>query len=74
MALLGRLAGSRDPLRARLSSLFREAARGGVTTLRFCGLATLAGHDDPDLVRSAAGESSPLRFRGAVDAGLAVDR
>ena len=70
--LLGRLAGSRDPLRARLSSLFREAARSGVTTLRFCGLGTLAGHDDPDLVRSAAGELSPLRFRGAVDAGLAL--
>jgi predicted amidohydrolase YtcJ len=69
--LLGRLAGSRDPLRARLSALFREAARGGVTALRFCGLGALAGHDDPDLVRSAAGES-PLRLRGAVDAGLAL--
>lgn len=71
--LLGCLAGSLDRLRARLSTLFSEAARHGVTTLRFCGLGALAGHNnDPDLVRSAAGESSPLRFRGAVDASLAL--
>ncbi len=70
--LAGRLAVSRDPLRARLSALLRGAARRGVTTLRFCGLGALAGHDDPDLVRSAAGESPPLRLRGAVDVDLAL--
>lgn len=59
-------------MHARLSALFAEAARGGVTTLRFCGLGALAGHEDPDLVRSAAGESAPLRVRGAVDADLAL--
>ena len=71
-ALFGCLAGSLDLLQARLSALFSEAARGGVTTLRFCGLGALAGHDDPDLVRSAAGEACPLRFRGAVSANLAL--
>jgi hypothetical protein len=70
--LLGRLRGSREPARARLGALFRAAARGGVTTLRFCGLGALAGRDDPDLMRSAAGESPPLRLRGAVDASLAL--
>jgi predicted amidohydrolase YtcJ len=69
---LGRLAGSRRHLRVRLSALLREAARRGVTTLRFCGLGSLAGHEDPDLVRSAAGESPLLRLRGAVDTSLAL--
>jgi predicted amidohydrolase YtcJ len=70
--LLGRLAGSRHHLGARLSALLREAARRGVTTLRFCGLGSLAGREDPDLVRSAAGESPLLRLRGAVDTNLAL--
>ena len=35
--LLERLARSRHHLTARLGTLFREAARHGVTTLRFCG-------------------------------------
>jgi predicted amidohydrolase YtcJ len=70
--LLRRLARSRDPLRARLSALFGEAARYGVTTLRLCGLGAFAGEDDPDLVRSATGESPPLRLRGAVAANLAL--
>jgi hypothetical protein len=69
---LGRLAGSRRHLRVRLSALLREAARGGVTTLRFCGLGSLAGYEDPDLVRSAARESPLLRLRGAVDTSLAL--
>jgi len=71
-SLLRRLAGSRDPLRARLGALFGEAARRGVTTLRFCGLGVLAGRDDSDLVRSSAGESPALRLRGALDASLAL--
>jgi hypothetical protein len=70
--LLGRLTVSRDALRARLRALLGDAARGGVTTLRFCGLGALAGGDDPDLLRSAAGDSPPLRLRGVVDAGLAL--
>ena len=69
---LGRLAGSRHHLTVRLKTLLREAARHGVTTLRFCGLGSLAGDEDPDLVRSAVGESPPLRLRGAVDVGLAL--
>jgi predicted amidohydrolase YtcJ len=69
---LERLAGSRHHLTLRLRTLLREAARHGVTTLRFCGLGSLAGDEDPDLVRSAAGESPPLRLRGAVDVGLAL--
>ena len=70
--LLERLAGSRHHLTVRLGTLFREAARHGVTTLRFCGLGSLTGDDDPDLVRSAVGGSPPLRLRGAVDIGLAL--
>ena len=70
--LLGRLTVSRDSVRGRLRALLGEAARGGVTTLRFCGLGALAGSDDTDLVRSAAGESPPLRLRGAVDSDLAL--
>ena len=70
--LLGRLTVSREPLRARLGALLGEAARGGVTTLRFCGLGALTGNDDADLARSAAGDSPPLRLRGAVDADLAL--
>ena len=70
--LLERLAGSRHHLTVRLGTLFREAARHGVTTLRFCGLGSLTGDDDLDLVRSAVGGSPPLRLRGAVDIGLAL--
>ena len=69
---LERLAGSRHHLTVRIRTLLREAARHGVTTLRFCGLGSLAGDEDPDLVRSAVGELPPLRLRGAVDAGLAL--
>jgi Amidohydrolase family len=69
---LERLAVSRESLGARLSVLFREAARRGVTTLRLCGLDALAGPDDANLVRSAAGESPLLRLRGAVDGRLAL--
>jgi predicted amidohydrolase YtcJ len=71
-SLLERLAGSRDSLRARLGVLFGEAARCGVTTLRFCGLGALTGHGDPDLVRGAAGGSPPLRLRGSLNASLAL--
>jgi len=71
-SLLGHVAGSLDALRARLKVHFGEAARAGVTTVRLCGLGALAGYDDPELMRSAAGESPPLRFRGAVDADLAL--
>jgi predicted amidohydrolase YtcJ len=70
LPFLERLTASHQPLRARLRSLFGEAARHGVTTLRFCGLGTLAGEADLDLVRSAAGDASPLRIRGVVSADL----
>lgn len=71
-ALFRRLAVSRDATRARLRALLGEAARGGVTAIRFCGFGVLAGDDAPDFVRSAAGVSPPLRLRGAVDANLAL--
>ncbi len=71
-ALFRRLAASRDGARARLRALLAEAARGGVTAIRFCGFGALAGDDAPDFVRSAAGELPPLRLRGAVDADLAL--
>jgi predicted amidohydrolase YtcJ len=69
---LARLAGSPRHLHARLSAVLREAARRGVTTLRFCGLGSLSGQEDLDLVRAAAGEFAPLRLRGAVDTSLAL--
>ena len=69
---LGRLAVPREALGARLRVLFREAARRGVTTLRFCGLGALAGPDDANLVRAAVGELPLLRLRGAVDGRLAL--
>ena len=71
-ALLERLTVSRDPMRARLRALLGDAARGGVTALRFCGLGALAGSDDPDMLRSAVGDSPPIRLRGVVDADLAL--
>jgi len=71
-SLLNRLARSRDPLQARLSALLGEAARHGVTMLRFCGLGALAGHDNPDLVRLSAGAAPPLRLRGALDSSVAL--
>ena len=71
-ALLRHLTVSRDATRARLRALLSEAARGGVTTIRFCGFGALAEDDAPDFVRSAAGESPPLRLRGTVDADLAL--
>ncbi len=71
---LARLAGSRDPLRGRLRALMGEASRNGVTMLRYCGLGALAGGDDVNLLRSAAGDASPLRLRGSIDARLAREQ
>ena len=69
-ALLPRFAAAPQPIRRRLSVLLRQTAATGVTCLRVCGLGTLAGADDLDLMRAAMDVAPPLRLRATLDTAL----
>jgi len=69
-ALLPRFAVSPGPVRRRLIALLQQTAAMGVTCLRVCGLGTLAGTDDLDLMRAAMADAPPLRLRATLDAAL----
>ncbi len=65
-----RLSVSREPLEARLRRVLEDLARGGFTTVRFCGLGGLTGDGDVELVRSVLNGPNLLRLRGALDMRL----
>ncbi len=68
--LAARFAGSAEPTQRRLTALLRQTAALGVTCLRVCGLGTLSGANDLDLLRAVAEPSPPLRLRATLDAAL----
>jgi predicted amidohydrolase YtcJ len=64
-----RLAVSPEPIRRRLAALLRQSAATGLTCLRVCGVGTLAGTDDLDLMRAVIQRGAPpLRLRATLDA------
>ncbi len=65
-----RLAVSTEPMQARLLRLFAQSAAGGVTCLRVCGIGTLSGAGDLDLLHAAMAEAPRLRLRGTLDCSL----
>jgi Amidohydrolase family len=67
--LVPRFPVSHDAIRRRLKNLLRQTAATGVTCLRVCGLGTLAGAEDLDLLHNLA-EAAPLRLRATLDANL----
>ena len=73
--LLDRFAARLRPgiVRPRLARLLRESAAQGVTCLRVCGLGTLGGTDDLDLMRAAIERSQPVRLRATLDAALLAE-
>jgi predicted amidohydrolase YtcJ len=50
--------------------VLRQTAAVGVTTLRVCGLGTLTGADDLDLMRAVMENAAPLRLRATLDSAL----
>lgn len=68
--LLERFPFTRDAVRARLKRLLNATAATGVTCLRICGLGTLGGIDDLDLMREAMETAPKLRLRATLDAAL----
>jgi predicted amidohydrolase YtcJ len=74
LPILGeRSAVSRAPLEARLGRALDDLARGGFTTVRFCGLGGLTGADDIGLMRSIASSRRLPRLRAALDIRLLAD-
>lgn len=68
--IAARLGISTAPLRRRFARMLTQAAAGGTTSLRICGLGLLTGPDDLGLLRDVAEDGPPLRLRGILDAGL----
>jgi predicted amidohydrolase YtcJ len=71
--LLPRFSATPDAIRPRLARLLRATAAAGVTCLRVCGLGTLTGAGDIDLLRAVTAEAAPLRLRGMLDAALLAE-
>ncbi len=68
-----RLALSTDAARHRLRRLLEQTAATGVTCLRVCGLGSLAGADDLDMMRDAVADAPRLRLRGTLDSALLAE-
>lgn len=54
----------RAEMSRRIDDLLWDAAGKGVTLLHDCGIGTLSGTSDLDLLHAATGADSPVRYRG----------
>ncbi len=55
---------AREEVVERIRALLRHAAGQGVTMLHDCGIGAIGGTDDLDVLRTALGTESPVRYRG----------